>query len=115
MQKAINFAARVVTGIGRREHVTPALEELGWLKVDDLIADCDIAAIRRILCSPHAPELLRSKILCRSEVSARQSRATQDGQLHLPRVRTELARRSFLFRATKTWNDLRGAERYAHR
>ena len=104
VQKVINFAARIVTGIGRRDHVTPALAELGWLKVDDLIAESDIAAMRRILCAPTPPELLRSRIEYRSDVSVRQSRATVSEQLQLPRVRTELAKRSFLSRATRAWN-----------
>ena len=104
VQKVINFAARIVTGIGRRDHVTPALAELGWLKVDDLIAESDVAAMRRILCAPTPPELLRSRIEYRSDVSVRQSRATVSEQLQLPRVRTELAKRSFLSRATRAWN-----------
>ena len=57
VQKVLNFAARIVTGIGRRDHVTPALVELGWLKVDDLIAESDVAAMRRILRAPTPPEL----------------------------------------------------------
>ena len=105
VQKVINFAARVVTGLGRRDHVTPALAELGWPSVDGLIAESDVAAMRRILHAPHAPELLRSKVMYRSDVSCRQSRATADGQLQIPRTRTELARRSFLSRAVRTWNE----------
>ena len=108
VQKVLNFATRIVTGIGRRDHVTPALAELGWLKVDDLIAESDkhAAAMRRLLYAPTPSELLRSRIVYRSDVSVRQSRATVSGQLQLPRVRTELAKRSFLSRATRAWNGM---------
>ena len=30
VQKVINFGARIVYGLGRRDHVTPALKELRW-------------------------------------------------------------------------------------
>ena len=59
--------------------------------------NCDLSAMRRLIHSPHAPELLRSRVVPRAAVSARQSRAIAAGQLQLPRVRTELARHSFFF------------------
>ena len=111
VQRVINFAARIVTGIGRRDHVTPALEQLGWLRVDDMITESDVAVMRRLLYSPHVPGLLSGRVPRRSEVSARQSRGSVSGQLELPRVRTELARRSFLSRAVRAWNDLSKADR----
>ena len=52
-----------------------------------------------------APELLRSKLILRSDKSDRSTRATDRGQLQLPRVRTEFARFVFLVRASKHWND----------
>ena len=57
-----------------------------------------------LIHSPHAPELLHSRVVPRAAVSARLSRATAAGQLQLPRVRTEPARHSFSFRAARTWN-----------
>lgn len=105
VQKAINFGARIVTGIGRRDHVTPALTELGWQTVENMIKSSDAYVLRRLFDSPHAPELLRSRVVPRAAVSVRQSRATAAGQLQLPRVRTEHARRSFLCRAIRSWNE----------
>ena len=82
VQKALNFATRIVTAIGRRD--TPA--ELGWLKVDDLIMESGVAVMRRVLRASSPPEVLRSKIVCRSDVSVRclacrQARATVSGHL----------------------------------
>ena len=34
VQKAANFGVRIVTGLGRREHVKPSLRELGWPTMD---------------------------------------------------------------------------------
>ena len=34
IQKTINFAARLVTGVRRGEHISPVLKSLGWTNVD---------------------------------------------------------------------------------
>ena len=104
VQKVINFGARVISGIGRREHITPVLLELGWGHVDDVLRENDIAIKHRLLTASNAPESLRSKLVLRSDESVRRTRATDTGQLQLPRVRSEFARRSFLFRAAKHYN-----------
>ena len=104
VQKAINFGVRIVTGLGRREHVTPSLRELDWPSVDDVIAERYIAIIHHLITVPDAPELLRRRLVRRSDVSSRRTRATESGQLELPRPRTEFARRSFFYRAASAWN-----------
>jgi len=111
VQKVINFGARIVSGLGRRDHVTPVLKELGWSTVDEMLRERDIAAMRRLLspsCEAHA---LTEQLLYRSEVSVRQTRAVASGQLQLPRVRTEFARRSFTYRAISAWNNVPGNTR----
>ena len=109
IQKVLNFGARVVSGLSRRDHVTPVLNELGWKCVDDLIRDSDVAVVSRLLTSDSAPQILRSKLVLSSDESARTTRATERGQLRLPRVRTEFGRRGFLFRACQHWNESSGA------
>ena len=104
VQKVINFGARIVSGLARRDHVTPVLRELGWSTIDELIHERDIAAMSRLLspsCEAHA---LTEQLLLRGDVSERQTRAVVSGQLKLPRVRTEFARRSFMYRAISAWN-----------
>ena len=104
IQKVINFGARIVSGLGRRDHVTPVLSELGWKSADQMLQESDIAAIRRLLSPSCQAQALTDQLLHRSEVSVRQTRAVANGQLQLPRVRTEFARRSFIYRAVSTWN-----------
>ena len=104
VRKAINFGVRIVTGLGRRDHVTPSLRELGWPSVEEMIAERDIAAVRHLTTCPDAPELLRCQLVRRSDVSSRRTRASENGQLELPRARTEFAKRSFLYRAAKACN-----------
>lgn len=103
VQKAVNFGARIVTGLSRREHVTPALESLGWERFDRMLEERDRAMIRKLM-SPDAPPALADIVRSRSEVSVRTTRGTCRGQLELPKVRTERARRTFPFRAVSAWN-----------
>ena len=104
VQKAINFGVRIVNGLSRRDHVTPSLRELGWPTVDELITERDVATIRHLTTSPCAPEALCSRVVRRSDVSTRRTRASEGGRLELPRARTEFARRGFLHRAARAWN-----------
>ena len=106
MQKVINFGARIVCNMRRHDRITPALSELGWCRVEDMITERDLTIIRDLLSDTRAPELLRDNIIHRSSVSVRATRATADALLQLPRVRTEFARRAFMFRASKGWNAL---------
>ena len=106
VQKAINFGARIVTNLKSREHVTPALMELGWHKMDALITERDLMNVRNALFNPSASERLRELFARRSEVSTRDTRSTSDGHLELPLVQSEFARRSFIFRAARSWNSL---------
>ena len=103
VQKALNFGARIVTGLSRREHVTPALEMLGWERFDNMLEGRDLAMLCKLM-SPDAPPALTDLVQSRSDISARSTRGTCGGQLELPRVKTERARRAFPFRAVSAWN-----------
>lgn len=106
IQKIINFAARIVTGFKRSQHITPALEALGWPRVDALIDSRDVAMLKRLMSSAEVPTGLAAMIQRRSEVSSRSTRGSQAGALQVPRVQTEAAKRSFNFRALTTWNKM---------
>ena len=68
----------------------------GWECVGEMVRVSDLAVVGQLLTSDSAPELLRSKLVLRSDKSVRSTRATERGQLQLPRVRTEFARRRLL-------------------
>ena len=46
IQKLINFSARIVTGLRRRERVGPALASLGWTRVEQLVWERDVLKVR---------------------------------------------------------------------
>ena len=104
LQKVLNHCAQVVKGARRSAHVSAFLRELKWPRVDDLIAERDLGMVHWLLTNQHAPVSLREHIVFRGEVSSRSTRAADAGQLQMPRVRTEHARRFFYFRAVSVWN-----------
>ena len=104
VQKVINHCARIVTGTRKTEHVSPVLSQLEWFKLDELLVERDMAAMHRILYAANAPVSLRARVLYRSTVSTRTTRGSDDQLLELPKVRTELGRQNFAFRAVRTWN-----------
>ena len=104
VQKVLNHAAQIVTSSRRNEHVTPLFEELGWQKLEKLILEKDVVTVQKILNDEVYSANLKALVESRAEVSARSTRAVEAGQLHLPKVRTERARRFFTYRAVANWN-----------
>ena len=104
VQKALNFGARIVTGLSRREHVTPVLEMLGWERLDGMLEGRELAMLCKLGQSPDAPPALTDLVQSRCDVSVRSTRGMCGGQLELPKVKTERARRAFPFRAVSAWN-----------
>ena len=100
----MNHCARVVFCARKSEHVSPLREELQWSSVDTHVSERDMVMLHRLLNRLHVPQSLRDAIEYRRDVSVRGTRAAAAGQLQLPRVLTELARRFFGYRATSLWN-----------
>ena len=105
VQKVLNHCARIVFCSRKSEHVSPLLEELQWASVDTRVSERDMAMLHRLLNRLHVPQSLRDAVEYRRDVSVRGTRAAAAGQLQLPRVHTELARRSFRYRAVSLWNE----------
>ena len=72
--------------------------------MQEMLIERDIAIMHRLLGPSCEAAALSEQLIRRGEVSARHTRAVANGQLQLPRVRTEFARRSFMYRATAAWN-----------
>ena len=104
IQKVINHCARVVKGARKYDHLTPLLRDLNWPQFEQIIQEHDLTTMHYVLCSKNAPLSLRSSFIYRGEVSRRETRASDAGDLHLPRMHTEHGRRFFSYRATSLWN-----------
>ena len=69
--------------------------------------------IHKILQDETYSANLKALVESRADVSVRTTRAVEAGQLHLPKVRTERARRFFSYRAVASWNGTTPAVREA--
>ena len=108
LQRIIHLAVRLVSGLRKYDHISPALTALGWPGVREMIARRDAANVYRALRVTAAPSALQAMFRPRSAVSERLTRATAAGAavLELPRVRLAAARRLFPYRAAAAWNRL---------
>ena len=109
VQKVLNFAARVVSGTRRRDHITPVLEALGWRKISDMVTRRDRIGVFRAQFDPRAPVAIRQLFTPRAAVSERVTRSTMAGALEPPDFRLSMSRRAFSYRAAMSWNFLPSA------
>ena len=103
LQSVQNFAARIVTGIRKYDHITPALKQLDWLPVDYMLKYKDAVMTFKCL-NDLAPSYLARRFVSRSQTHDRDTRCKDE--LQIPLYRTASGQRSFLYRATKLWNEL---------
>ena len=81
LQGVQNFAARIVTGTRKYDHVTPVLQRLGWLSVQDMFNFRD--AVMTFECTKVlAPPYLSKKFELRSELHNVNTRYKND--LNIP-------------------------------
>ena len=106
VQKCINFAARLVTGVRRHEHITAALTTLEWPRIGEWVVAHDCHQVYRALNSRACPVSLRALFTPRHQVTDRATRAAVAGDLQLPKSRLSCTQRCFSFRATRAWNRL---------
>ena len=103
LQLLQNFAARIVTGTNKFNHISPALKELGWLPVADLLHLRDVAMVYKCL-NGLTPTYLSSKLVKRSTIHSHHTR--QEDHIHIPYCRTTTAQQSFFYHALCSWNQL---------
>ena len=103
LQVVQNFAATIVSGTKKFEHVTPVLKQLQWLPVTQQLVVRDATMVLKCLHGL-APPYLCKKFKTRSEVHNRNTRYKDP--LHIPLCRTAAGQRAFNFRGQRLWNSL---------
>ena len=103
IQKVQNFAAKVAVGYGRkRDHATPFIKKLDWLKVNDMLKYHEILFMFKIVNSHAPPGILQIPL-----VGHTHERITrQIHELQIPRTRTKIADRALSVRGAIQWNKL---------
>ncbi|CAB4029790.1 Hypothetical predicted protein [Paramuricea clavata] len=103
LQSVQNFAARIIGGLRKYDHVTPILKELQWIPVKKHLFYRD--AVLAFKCmNGLAPNYLSSLFTTREAVSRRTTR--QSDQLNLPLFTSVKGQKSFKYRIAKLWNEL---------
>ena len=104
IQKLINFAARVVTGRRKHQHVADVIRSLGWLNADELITYHRVLVIYRLL-SYEVPAQLVEPIGPPARQQHRHNTRAAD-LLTVPRIRSEAGRNRLCYSAVKAYNDI---------
>jgi hypothetical protein len=105
LQVAQNQAARLITGIGPFEHITPVLMSLHWLPVEWRIKYKILVFVFKCLNTESAPSYLSD--LLRLYVPGRSLRSSSDGTILVELIsRNKHGMRAFVNCAPSLWNKL---------
>ena len=103
LQLVQNFAARIVLGLRKFDHISQGIRSLNWLPVCDRLYLNDAIMIFKCIHNL-VPDYLAEKFLFRSQTNIRNTR--QSNHLNILRCRLATGQRSFSYRGAKLWNNL---------
>lgn len=106
LQSVLNAGARLIFNARRRDHITPLLRDLHWLRVPERITFKLATLVYRCLHG-FAPEYLSAELHKIADVSSRRTRSADTAALIVPRTRlSTIGDRAFSVIAARTWNSL---------
>jgi hypothetical protein len=104
MQCVQNYAARIVTGIQKYDHITPCLKELKWLPVSKELYLRDAVMTFKYIKGT-APTYLTPHFRSRLSISGRTTRQSND--IQIPKCRTATGQSRLLAEHRSViWNSL---------
>lgn len=98
-----NYAARIISGVSRFDHISPTVRALGWLPIREHLLYRDTLLMFKCI-NGQAPPYLCDKFKQRDQVHNHSTRNNEN--LDIPKFRTSTGQRTFKYRGTKIWNDL---------
>ena len=103
LQLLQSFAARILTGKRKYDHILPSLKGLSWLPINEMLQLRDVTIVYKCLhCL--APNYLETKLVKRSTIY--RSNTRQKNNINIVLKRTSTAQRSFLDHSISIWNKL---------
>ena len=106
LQKILNFAARIISGRKKFDHISDVREDLGWLDAKDLFIAQTLTVLHKVRRSGE-PQSLAAQFCLNCDLPGRIRSTRQDGLLSLPRGRGSAAgKRRFSYRAATMYNEL---------
>ena len=101
IDKILNFAARVISGRRKYDHVADVREALGWLSAADMCSNDTLVLLHKVLRTGEPGVIAQ---MFNRNVDVRERSTRQDSQLSLPSIRKEAGRRRFAYRAATQLN-----------
>ncbi len=106
LQRVQNAAARLITGIGRRDQVTPALHKLHWLPIPCRITYKFCVWMHQVHTG-RGPSYLSNLVTAAADLSSRQPlRSASSKRYEIPRTKLKFGERAFSFAGPSAWNSL---------
>ena len=104
VQKIINFAARIISGRRKFEHISDVREDLGWLDSRDLVVHHTLTMLHKVRLTGQ-PESLAAQFYTNRERPNHVRSTRRDDLLSLPTIRGSAAgKRQFVYRAADQYN-----------
>ena len=103
LDKVINFAARVVSGRRKYDHVADVRDALGWLSAGDLSSYDTLVLLHKVIRTGEPADIAA---MFRRNEEMRERATRRDSRLWLPGIHTEAGRRRFSYRAAMQYNAL---------
>ena len=103
LQLVQNFAARIILGLRKYDHIFAGLRSLRWISVKQRLLVNDAAMMHKCL-KGLSPSYLSDKFSTRAIVHDRQTR--YGDSLSVPSCRINGGQRAFCYRGVKIWNNL---------
>jgi hypothetical protein len=106
LQRVQNAAARLVLGLGPRDHISDGLRQLHWLPVEARV-QYKLCLLMHMVHTGRCPPYLGDILHPVSSSSGRSGlRSATTAQYVKPKLRTVFGERAFSFAGPKSWNDL---------
>ena len=107
VERILNYAAKVIFGPQKYDHVSELLGRLGWLSAEELVSYHSLSLVHKVRCCGE-PEVLAAELTTVAEARGRDLAVVtrRDRQLSVPRSRTEMGRRRFRCRGPALYNAL---------
>lgn len=102
LQLVQNFAARIVLGLRKFDHISQGIRSPNWLPVCDRFYLNDAIMIFKCIHNL-VPDYLAEKFTFRSQTNIKNTR--QSNHLNILRCRLATGQRSFSYRGAKLWNN----------
>ena len=101
IQKVLNFAARVISGRRKSDHISDVMSQMGWLDVHQMTDYADLTLLLKVLTTER-PVMLAAQLSFNRECASRITR--QSDHLALPKPRTNHGKKTFIYRASQLYN-----------